>query len=85
MKIKIQIALIATTLLVALGALAQTSPPASSPIYNSLQQVFDLNDTNSLVNAREINVAPVLKWNSAQSRAGGGLNLDWWVSDQFFS
>lgn len=82
MKIKIQIALIATTLLVALGALAQTSPPASSPIYNSLQQVFDLNDTNSLVNAREINVAPVLKWNSAQSRAGGGLNLDWWVSDQ---
>lgn len=75
-----------TSLLLALAvpAPAQTSPDpgTASPLYNGLNAAFNLNDTNSLVNANEINITPLIKWNSAESVLGGGLNVDWWVTDQ---
>lgn len=64
---------------------AQVTPPtggAVSPLYSGLQNAFDLNNTNSLVNASEINITPEFKWNSATSEGGGALNVDWWVTDQ---
>lgn len=82
------VAAVALLLLPAILFAQTTTPPApaatapTSPIYTGLQQAFDLNDTNSLVNANEINVTPYFKWNSADEKAGGGLNVDWWVTDQ---
>lgn len=55
---------------------------ATSPLYAGLQGAFDLNDTNSLVNANEVNITPFAKWNSKESLFGGGVNADWWVTDQ---
>ena len=74
------------TLLAAFGflvsAAAQSAVP-TSPLYAGLSQVLDLNDTNSLVNADEVNLTPQFKWNSATSEAGGAINIDWWaISDQ---
>lgn len=61
-------------------AYAQTAP--TSPVYSALQRTFDLNDTNSLVNADEVNLSPFLKWNSRESKLGGGLDAAWWITDQ---
>lgn len=58
------------------------SASGTSPIYAELAKAFDLNDTNSLVNANEINVTPLFKWDGQNSRAGGGIRADWWVTDQ---
>lgn len=65
-------------------AFAQSANPpvAASPLYAGLQNAFDLNDTNSLVHANEINITPLFKWDGQESRAGGGLRADWWVTDQ---
>lgn len=70
-------------------ALAQQVAPAgqsagpSSPLYSGLAQALDLNDTNSLVNADEVNITPEFKWSSATSEPGGAINIDWWaISDQ---
>lgn len=61
---------------------AQTAAPAS-PLYSGLSQALDLNDTNSLVNADEVNITPQFKWNSSANKPGGALNIDWWaISDQ---
>lgn len=53
-----------------------------SPLYTGLQQTFDLGNSNSLVNADEVNLTPLLKWNSRDSKLGGGFNADWWITDQ---
>lgn len=69
----------------ALIASAQTPPPT---VFQSLQNVFDAHDTNSLMNASELNITPLFKWDSANKSAGGAAKLDWWVTDQqgaFFS
>lgn len=58
----------------------QAAPPPT--VFQSLQNVFDAHDTNSLMNAGEINLTPLFKWNSATQSAGGAAKLDWWVSDQ---
>ena len=69
-------------------AFAQQVAPAgqsvvASPLYAGLSQALDLNDTNSLVNADEVNLTPEFKWNSATSEGGGAINIDWWaISDQ---
>lgn len=64
----------------ALSAPAQTV--VQSPTAAGLQNLFDLHNTNSLVNASEINITPQFKWNSATSEGGGAVSVDWWVSDQ---
>ena len=71
---------IALSLLLAASGAAQ-SPPTPD-LSQSFINSFDLHDTNSLVNAREINLTPVFKWDSANSQAGGGVKIDWWISDQ---
>lgn len=58
----------------------QPTPPPT--VFTSLQNVFDAHDTNSLMNAGEINLTPLFKWDSANQSAGGAARLDWWVSDQ---
>lgn len=63
----------------ALAASAQNSSPG---IVAGLQSAFDLNDTNSLVNAGEVNVTPLYKYDAEASEHGGALKLDWWVTDQ---
>lgn len=70
-------------------AYAQQVAPAgqsavpTSPLYSGLSQALDLNNTNSLVNADEVNLTPEFKWNSATSEGGGAINIDWWaISDQ---
>lgn len=64
------------------GCHAHAQTQSTSPLYAGLNQAFDLNDTNSLVNANEINLTPFTKWNSETSKLGGGINADWWVTDQ---
>lgn len=61
-----------------LSAFSQTQ----SPIYSGLQNALDLHDTNSLVNADEVNITPLFKWNGDKQKAGGGVRVDWWVTDQ---
>jgi hypothetical protein len=71
------------TLSLTLPLAAQTDPPPPTPTLGSqLTSLFDLNDTNSLINANEINVTPLFKWDSGTELAGGGLKLDWWITDQ---
>jgi hypothetical protein len=65
----------------AIVAPAQQTQP-SSPLYTGLQSAFDLNDTNSLVNADELNLTLLAKYNSESSHFGGGIRADWWVTDQ---
>lgn len=57
---------------------AQAAPDLSQ----SLIGAFNLHDTNALVNAREINLSPVFKWDSAGEQPGGGVKADWWATDQ---
>jgi hypothetical protein len=79
---KFMLSVIITSLtLVALVAPAQQTQP-SSPLYTGLQAAFDLNDTNSLVNADELNLTVLAKYNSESSHFGGGIRADWWVTDQ---
>lgn len=59
-----------------------TQTQVASPLYAALQQTFDLNDTNSLVNADEVNLSVFTKWNSRDSKLGGGVNAEWWITDQ---
>jgi hypothetical protein len=82
MKNKIQtLLLVGLVATVALAAPAQQTQP-SSPLYAGLQSAFDLNNTNSLVNADELNLTLLAKYNSESSRFGGGIRADWWVTDQ---
>lgn len=76
------IALLAAVAL-AFSSSAQTNTNSlpSSPI-EVVQGWFDLNNTNSLVNARELSVTPILKWDSDENKAGGGAKLSWYVTDQ---
>lgn len=61
----------------ALMAQAQTST-----VMEGLQNMFDVHDTNSLLHANEVSLTPLAKWNSKDEKIGGGLKLDWWISDQ---
>lgn len=61
----------------ALMAQAQTST-----VMEGLQGMFDVHNTNSLLNANEISLTPLAKWDSKAEKIGGGLKLDWWISDQ---
>lgn len=75
--------LLALTVVAALPLLAAAqSPQPSGSLFAGLQNVFDVNNTNSLLNASEINLTPEFKWNSASQKAGAALNADWWVTDQ---
>jgi len=63
----------------------QTNQPPPSPaggLYSSIASMFDLNNTNSLVHANEINVTPLMLWDVENKRIGGALDLNWWVTDQ---
>jgi len=69
----------------ALSSLAQTNTPAPANLDNPIeiaQSWFDLNDTNSLVNAKELSVIPIAKWDADENKAGGGAKLNWYVTDQ---
>ena len=78
------------TLLLSLGAMlciacnAQTNAPAStnSTPVAIVRSWFDLNDTNSLVNAKELSVVPLAKWDADENTLGGGAKLVWYVTDQ---
>lgn len=64
---------------------AQTNPPAGGgalSLWDQIHSIFDLNDTNSLVNAQELNLTPIAYWDSKVDKVGGGLKADWWVTDQ---
>jgi len=63
--------------------LSAFSQSTTSPgIVSGLQNLFDAHDTNSLMNASEVNFSLAAKWDVANQRAGGMAKLDWWVSDQ---
>ena len=53
-----------------------------SAVMEGLQNMFDVHDTNSLLHANEVSLTPLAKWNSKDEKIGGGLKLDWWISDQ---
>jgi hypothetical protein len=85
MKTKLLIAALCSLCCLLLNAPAQESPPTAM---TALQNMFNAQDTNSLMNANELNVTPLFKWDSEHQLSGGALKLDWWVSDQqgaFFS
>jgi hypothetical protein len=73
--------LIGAVMLLAAVIIAPAQTP-TSPLYTGLQQTFDLGNSNSLVNANEVNLTPFVKWNSRDSKLGGGFSADWWVTDQ---
>ncbi len=75
------ILLLSALALLAVPTWAQSTSPSPN-IVTALQNVFDARDTNSLMNADEINVSPMFKYNAESHRAGGALKLDWWVTDQ---
>lgn len=83
MHLKLKSILGLLTLLSAFGlqpsAFCQQPPPT---VFQSLQDVFDAHDTNSLMYAGEINLTPLFKWDSETKSAGGAAKIDWWVSDQ---
>ncbi len=62
------------------AVLAQTNTN-STPI-GAIRGFFDLGDTNSLINAKEVSVIPLLKYDGELDRAGGALKLDWFITDQ---
>ncbi|NOS70073.1 MAG: hypothetical protein HOP33_09095 [Verrucomicrobia bacterium] len=78
MKTKLKSILIVAMLTLSISAFSQTQ----SPIYTGLQNAFDLHNTNSLVNADEVDLTPLFKWNADKQKAGGGVRADWWVTDQ---
>lgn len=80
LRVGIAAFVLAMVLLPAVPVKAQT--PVTSPVFTGLQNALDLNNTNSLVNADEVNITPLFKWDSARSKAGGGVRVDWWVTDQ---
>lgn len=83
MKTKYRFYSITLLLLLSIACLPLcASAQTQSPIYQGLQNAFDLHDTNSLVNADEVNLTPVFKWNADKQKAGGGIRADWWVTDQ---
>jgi hypothetical protein len=58
------------------------SDPQPPTVGAGFQNIFDLNDTNSLVHANEVNLSVGPKWNSATDEVGGVLDVSWWVTDQ---
>lgn len=64
-------------------AFSQTNTPTPPPTFgDAITSLFDVHDTNSLINAKELNVTPVAIWDSKNESLGGGVKLDWWVTDQ---
>ena len=58
------------------------SQAQTATVMEGLQGMFDVHNTNSLLNANEVTVTPLFKWESKLQEPGGGLKLDWWISDQ---
>ena len=70
-------------LLLAFSGFAQTNtPPTNTTPVTIIKSWFDLNDTNSLVNAKELSVLPIVKWDADANKAGGGAKMLWFVTDQ---
>lgn len=61
---------------------AQLSMSQTATVMEGLQGMFDVRDTNSLLHANEVTLTPLAKWDSKAEEIGGGLKLDWWISDQ---
>lgn len=68
-------------LITVVASFGQTNQPPPS-VGDSLVNLFNLYDTNSLVNARELNVTPLAVWHPEDEKMGGGVKMDWWVTDQ---
>jgi hypothetical protein len=56
-----------------------TSPPG---LFSTLQSAFDAGNSNALIHANELNLTPLFKWDAEREKLGGGLRVDWWISDQ---
>lgn len=73
-------------LLLASMAAAQTNqPPTGAGVisaWDTIQGWFDLGNSNSLVNAQELSLTPLIRWDSASEKAGGAARLDWYITDQ---
>ena len=64
---------------------SQTNPPTGGGVqtlWGTVTGLLDLNNTNSLIHAQELNLTPLAFWDSKNQRVGGGLKADWWVTDQ---
>lgn len=59
-------------------------PPGAgvTTLWDTLAGAFDLQNTNSLVNAQELNVTPYAYFDSKTDKVGACLKADWWVTDQ---
>lgn len=56
-------------------------PPATG-VVGTLVSMWDVNNTNSLINAGEINLTPYFIWDGDASKPGGGLKAEWFVTQQ---
>lgn len=61
---------------------AQLAMSQTSTVIEGLQGMFDVHNTNSLLHANEVTLTPLAKWETKTKQLGGGLKLDWWISDQ---
>ncbi len=78
-----KIILLGSLCCLALNSLFAQAPAPSSPgAIASLQNLLAVSDTNSLVNASEINTSILYKRDTALSLNGGEFKLDWWVTPQ---
>lgn len=66
----------------AIAAVVPMAYSQTSTVMAGLQGIFDVNNTNSLIHANEVSLTPLMKWNAKSEELGGGLKLDWWISDQ---
>jgi len=74
-----------TKTLIGIAAIALAMVTLNLPAQSTTDKIvglFDLGNSNSLVHANEINVGPLMQWESKSRSLGGGIKLDWWLSDQ---
>lgn len=82
-KLLLMIGVVASLTLATMDTHAQTQEPsASKGLFGGLSDMFDLNNTNSLANANELNVSTLYKRDTKNKLNGGALRMDWWVTDQ---
>ena len=60
-------------------ALAQTAPAG---ITDTITSIWDVNNTNSLIHAGEVNVTTHFIWDAEANMSGAGIRADWWVTQQ---
>jgi hypothetical protein len=82
MKTNLIVSLIITACLTAAAQTNTTTTAPAAGLYGTLQSVLDVNNTNGLIHASELNLTPLFKWDSQERQAGGALRADWWVTDQ---